>query len=75
MGGVFTFRRVGIAWSFKEDGELEGQGFRQWVLQAELGDVLVARRFPGELTQEEARAEVDRILPELFRVAEAWMKG
>ena len=74
MGGVFTFRQVGIAWHLKEDGEFKGNGVRHCVLEVKFGDVAISRRFPELLTPEEAQTEVDKIAPELFRVAEAWLK-
>jgi hypothetical protein len=72
VGGSFTFQQVAIAWSFEEDGGAAGS--TEWVLEAKLADVGVTRRFPVNLTREEAEAEAKKIVPDLFRIAEAWVK-
>lgn len=70
VGGLFAFKRVVIVWSFER---LEwGSAFMEGVLEVELGDVGVIRYFPTNLTREEAEAEANKIVPELFRIAEAW---
>ncbi len=70
VGGLFAFKRVVIAWSFERLAW--GSVFMEGVLEVELGDVGVIRRFPKNLTREEAETEANKIVPELFRIAEAW---
>ena len=69
VGGLFTFKQVVIAWHF--EGLTSGNRCAEGVLEVELGDVGVIRRFATNLTREEAEAEANRIVPELFRIAEA----
>ncbi len=71
VGGLFAFRHAVIAWSLEQDA---GNGCTEWVLEAELGDVGVSRRFPKRLTREEAEAEANKIVPVLFRIAKYWVK-
>jgi hypothetical protein len=70
VGGLFTFKQVVIAWHF--EGLTWGNRCTEGVLEVELGDVGVIRRFATHLTREQAEAEANRIVPELFRIAEAW---
>ena len=70
VGGLFTFKQAVIAWHF--EGLTWGNRCAEGWLEVELGDVGVIRRFPKNLTRQEAEAEANRIVPELFRIAEVW---
>lgn len=56
-----------------DDWTLEG-GNHEWLLAVSFGDVGVTRQYPEVLTRVEAEIEVSRIAPELFRMAEVWLK-
>jgi len=49
-------------------------GNHQWVFAVSFGDVGISRLYPGVLSRAEAENEAARIAPELFRMAEAWLK-
>lgn len=72
VGGLFAFKQGVVAWSFERLAW--GSAFMEGVLEVELGDVGVIRRFPTNLTRDEAEAEANKIVPELVRIAEAWAK-
>lgn len=72
MGGGFAFRSVEIYWTFHEDGA--GDDGNQWVFKVTLGDISVTRQYPNSLSREEAESEARTIAPELFRIAEEWLK-
>lgn len=67
MDGAFAHRHVRMDWT------LDG-GNHEWLLAVSFGDVGVTRQYPEVLTRVEAENEVSRIAPELFRMAEAWLK-
>jgi len=72
MNGTFPHRSVEIRWTFKEDGEYYDG--KQWMFEVSLGDISVSRRFPSPFSSDEADREARKIAPELFRVAEEWLK-
>jgi hypothetical protein len=72
MGGQFAYRSVGIEWTFEEDGRHDDGN--QWVFRVDLGDISVCRRYPNPLSREEADDEARKIAPELFRIAEEWLR-
>jgi hypothetical protein len=72
MDGGFTHRSVEIRWTFEEDGEYYDG--KQWMFQVCLGDIAVSRRFPSPFSSDEADQEARKIAPELFRIAEEWLK-
>jgi len=67
MDGSLAHRHVRMNWTF--DG-----GNHQWVFAVSFGDVGISRLYPGVLSRAEAENEAARIAPELFRMAEAWLK-
>lgn len=67
MVGILAHRHARMDWTF--DG-----GNHQWLFAVNFGDVGVSRQYPELLMRVEAEDEANRIAPELFRMAEAWLK-
>jgi hypothetical protein len=74
MDGEFAHMHVRLRWTLEEDGEYGEGGGKQWVFDVSLGDIGVSRRYPSPLSRDEADQEARKIAPELFRIAEAWLK-
>ena len=72
--GSLVHKRVRMQWTFQEDGRNENDGNKQWVFELRLGDISILRRYPGVLSQVEAEEEANKIAPELFQVAETWLR-
>jgi hypothetical protein len=70
--GEFEHKRLRMKWSFEEVDEHEAG--KQWVFEVSFGDIAVRRRFSAPLSTAEALREAEVIAPELFRVAEAWLR-
>jgi hypothetical protein len=71
--GGFTFRSLPVRWTVREDSEAGVDG-HHWVLQVQLIDVGISRRYPDKISQIEAERESRAIAPMLLLAATEWLK-